>query len=272
MICLRRFGVMFLCGCFCLAGRAAEIWVAGISEPFLDITLSASTNGTVASIHVAEGDSISKNQILLELEKKTEELEVERRRLVLEDKSELTVAAAQVLTLKMDFDSTKKLFEATGSISKEALAAKEMEYKKAIGTQDLMEATEKRQGVELLLGKELLRQKTIRSPLKGRVVELFMDVGEGCKPQDPLIRIVDISKFYFEANVEAEQGERMKVNDTAEIALGSRQKPMRLSGRLSFVSPIVDPGSGLVRIRVLCENSGEQIKPGMDGYLILEGP
>jgi RND family efflux transporter MFP subunit len=277
------FGQWFLAVLVCLStsvvGRAAEVMVRGISKPILDVILSApaggtvsTTGGVVSSIHVSEGDKISKNQVLIELEKRQEELGVERGQLILDDKSELAAAEQKVHTLKADLDSTRKLFEATGSISKEALAAKELEYKVAVAERDRLEAAEKSQDVELRLAKELLQQKTIRSPLNGRVVRLFKQVGEGCRSQDPLIRVVDISSFHFEANLEAKSGSLLKLNETVEIVFGSSERQKRIQGRLVFVSPVVDPSSGLLRVKILCENKNEHIKPGMDGSLILKTP
>ena len=97
-------------------------------------------------------------------------------------------------------------------------------------------------------------------------------VGEGCRSQDPLIRVVDISSFHFEANLEAKSGSLLKLNETVEIVFGSSERQKRIQGRLVFVSPVVDPSSGLLRVKILCENKNEHIKPGMDGSLILKTP
>ena len=37
-------------------------------------------------------------------------------------------------------------------------------------------------------------------------------------------------------------------------------------------SPIVDPSSGLLRVKALCDNRQAGIKPGVDGNLILNVP
>ena len=260
-------------------GGASEVMVRGISKPFFDVILSAPSGGTISTtggivslIRVDEGDKISKNQVLIELEKQQEELGVERSELILNDKSELEAAEQKVITLKIDLDSTRKLFEATGSISKEALAAKELEYNVAVADKNRLEAAEKSQDVELRLARELLQQKIIRSPINGRVVRVFKQVGEGCSAQDPLMRIVDVSKFFFEANLEAAQGEILKLGETYQIAfeLGGEQK--RITGRMIFISPVLDPSSGLLRVKILCENKDEQIKPGIDGSLIIKIP
>lgn len=250
----------------------AEIKVPGLSQPFRDVTFSAPTYGTIETIRVMEGAAVKEGQVLIELLKKVEELEVDRRQMILADKSEVAVAAEQVKTLKAAYDSTRKLYEATGSVSKEDVAGKELEYKKAIAEEDRLKANEKRQEVDLKLAQEALREKSIHSTLTGHVVEVLLDRGEGCKAQDPLIRVVDTSKFFFEANVEASHGQQLKVGDAVNLEFASGNQVTRVAGKLSFVSPIVDPSSGLLRVKALCDNSQAGIKPGVDGYLILNVP
>lgn len=247
---------------------AAEVRVSGLSAPYHDVTFSSPTYGTIDVVRVKEGEVVKEGQVLMELLKTIEELEVDRRKLILEDKSEVAVAAEQVKTLKAGFESTRKLYESTGSVSKEDVAAKELEYKKAVAEEERLKAAESRQAVDLKLAEEAVREKFISSTVNGRVVEVLLDRGEGCKAQDPLIRVVDTSKFYFEANVEATYGQQLKEGDAVNLEFADGAGFKRIAGKLSFVSPIVDPSSGLLRIKALGDNRTGGIKPGVDGYLI----
>ena len=98
------------------SAQASEMSSAGITEPFLDVTLSASVPGIITAQKVREGDLVKEGAVLLELDKKLEELEVERRKLVRDQKWS-------------DFDGTQKLFKTTKGVSKEELEKKEAEYK-----------------------------------------------------------------------------------------------------------------------------------------------
>src|SRR4051812_40019253 len=94
------------------AGRlsAAEtITAIGITEPILDATLGTPVSGIVAVRKAAEGDFVKKNDVLVELDKALEELEVVRREVVLEP-------------LRTDYEASKYLFEQPkSSMSKELL-------------------------------------------------------------------------------------------------------------------------------------------------------
>jgi RND family efflux transporter MFP subunit len=249
------------------AGQAGT--VAGINEPFRDILLSAPVAGTLAKRLVREGDSIKEGQALIELEKKQEELEVERRKLVFDSKAELKAAQARAATLKTDLESTRKLFESSRSVSKDDMAKKELEYQLALAEVERTEQTEAREEVEYHIAQEILSQKVLKSPLTGLVVELFRDAGEECKPQEPLVRLVDTHQFYFVANVEARAGYGMKVGDsvTVEVEAGTAKIP--ITGKVSFVSPVVDPASGLLKVKVLCDNIDGKVKPGVAGSMRL---
>src|SRR5579871_2626681 len=72
----------------------------GITEPILDVTLSANVPGTVAVHHFKEGESVKKGDPVISLDQRLEKLEVDRRKLISDSKVEVNAAAEQVKTLK----------------------------------------------------------------------------------------------------------------------------------------------------------------------------
>ena len=53
--------------------------IEGITEPFLDVTLSASVAGIITAQKFREGDFVKEGDVILELDRKLEELETARR-------------------------------------------------------------------------------------------------------------------------------------------------------------------------------------------------
>ncbi len=271
---LRRLGLLArpmavasaLCAPGLLMGQAL-ITAPGVTEPFVDVLLSASAPGTVEKIHVREGDFVKQNQVLVEFEKRQEELEVSRRKLLMESKSELEAAMARVTTLKVDLESTRKLFEATKSVSKDDVMKKELELTLAQAEVDRLATVEAREVIELDAAKRLLADRFIHSPISGYIVDLVRDVGEACKAQDPLIRVVDTRQFYFVSNVEARAGYHLKVGQELRVDVEAGKAVIQLKGKVDFVSPVVDPASGLMRIKVLCQNPENKIRPGAAGVM-----
>jgi RND family efflux transporter MFP subunit len=222
---------------------ADSIAVAGITEPFLDVTLSASVPGIVTALKLKEGDAVQQGQVLLELDRKIEELEVRRREIVREQK-------------RTDFEGTKKLFSSTRGVSKEDLDKKEVEYHVA--------------AVETDMAAEQLRRRQLLSPLTGTISEIQIDVGESCSAYQPLVRVVDTRRCYFVANVEARQADRLKPDQTLNLEIESGADPIKVQAKISFLAPTVDPASGLRRVKLVFENVDGRVVPGVAGRLLIE--
>ena len=86
----RSFFVRLLAGAALLLAMAPS-WAAdfqnipGITEPFLDVTLNASVPGIISKRRFQEGDFVKAGDAIIELDQRLEELEVERRQLVVGD-------------------------------------------------------------------------------------------------------------------------------------------------------------------------------------------
>jgi RND family efflux transporter MFP subunit len=225
-------------------GQAPErLSALGITEPILDVTLSAAVPGLVGSRQVKEGDFVAQGQIVVELDKKLEELEVSRRQLVVD-------------RLQADLEATRALFSRTKSVSQEELERKETEYKVAV--------------VEQELAKEQLQRRLVISPLSGIVMRLPREVGEACQAHEPLARIVDTRRCYFVSNLEAKAGHRLTVDQAVKLEIEPGTATVTLPGKIVFISPVVDAASGLLRVKVLFDNAAGKIRPGVAGRMLWE--
>src|SRR5260221_367039 len=150
--------------------------VIGITEPFLDVRLSASVPGIITARKFKEGEFVKEGDLIIELDKRLEELEVERRQLVVEAR-------------RVDYEGTAKLFKTTKGTSKEEMDKKESDYKLAV--------------VEHLMAEEQLRRRVVKCPLAGTIVELPLQTGESCQPYQAVARVVDTRRSHFVANLDA---------------------------------------------------------------------
>ena len=215
----------------------------GITAPLHDVTLSAPVPGLITARKVHEGDFVREHDVLLELDKRLEELEVERRKLVRDQKWS-------------DFDGTQKLFKTTKGVSKEEVEKKEAEYKVA--------------AVEHDIAAEQLRRRHVISPLSGTIAEFVLDVGEACQPYQPLVRVVDARRCYFITNIEAKLAARLKVDQTVRMEIDTGAGTVSVQGKIVFLSPVVDPASGLQKVKVLFDNSDGKVRPGVSGRMLWE--
>lgn len=219
------------------------IAVPGITEPFLDVTLSASAPGVITTRRFKEGDFVKEGQIILELDKRLEELEVERRKLLVEIR-------------RTDYEGTAKLFKTTKGTSREEMEKKESDYKLAV--------------VEHSMAEEQLRRRQLLAPLSGTIVELNLETGESCQPNQPLARVVDTRRCYFVANLEAPVAVTLKGDQKVALEIETGGEIETVTGTVAFLSTVADPASGLIKLKVLFENPAGRIRPGLAGRLLLK--
>jgi RND family efflux transporter MFP subunit len=231
---------LVLCG----AARAADsaIVVAGITESLLEVSLSSSVAGIITREPFREGDFVKSGAALVELDRKLEELEAERRKLI-------------VNARQHDFEATQALYARTKGTSKEELEKKETEYRVAV--------------VEYETALEQLRKRYVAAPFDGHITQILLHPGEACQPYQPVVRMVDTRHCFFVSDMEARLAGSLKTNQTVKLEIATGAAPVKVDGRVTFLSPIADPASGLVKVKVLFPNLDGQVRPGLAGHLLL---
>ena len=225
--------------------RGAEIspGFSGLTEPVLDSTLSSPVPGIVGVRKFKEGDFVKQGQAIVELDKKLEELDENRRRLV----------AAH---LKNDLQAIRSLFEKpNSSIKKETLDKAQVDYDVS--------------AVEHQLAQENLRRRSVIAPFDGYLVEIFLEVGEACQIQQPVVRLVDTRRCYFVSHVDAKAGYSLKLGQSVTLEIEAGAAPVIFQGAISFISPVVNPASGLMKVKAVFENPEGKIRPGVAGKMLL---
>jgi RND family efflux transporter MFP subunit len=246
------------------------VTVPGVTKPIKDEILSSLVAGRITSLRVQEGDRVKKGDIILELDRRMEELEVSRRHLIWEGKVELESAKARVATVQTDLQGTRRLYESTKSVSKEELNKKELEYKLSLAEVDQITLTEERERIEYEMAVEQVKRRILHSPIDGVITKLPHEVGEICQPHQPLVRVVNTQQFYFIANIEAKFGRQLQVGQPAQVRFDDEISRVTFEGKLSFISPVADPASGLQEIKAVFDNPQGEIRPGVAGTLTLD--
>jgi RND family efflux transporter MFP subunit len=248
----------------------AATLVPGITEPLHDSLLSASAAGTVRLVNVKEGDRIAADAVILELDKSLEELEVTRRRIVYESRVELEAADQRANLLKADYESSKRLFERSQSVSRDEVDKKELEYKLALAERDKFAAAKERERVEFEMAKEQLARRAVMAPFAGVITDLRIDLGEACEPRQPVVRIVDLSRAYFVANVQPALLAGLAAGRAVTLKIETPTGVRELRGTIDYVAPVVDAGSGLRRVKAIFDNADGAIAPGALGHMLIE--
>lgn len=252
------------------SGRAVQLEVSGITEPLYDVLVGAVDTGVIDKINFKEGIEVKLGDTLFSLEHSLEQFEVDRRRIVMEDRAELDSAIAKVKTLQILFSSNKELYDLTKSVSKEELDSLELQLLQSEAEQKRLESAEIREVVEWKIAKQLLQRKIIKAPIDGVITKIFFNRGEIYEVPKPVIRLVMTRACLFVCNVKERVGRRLKLGSVVSLKITTGDQMISKKGVIKFVSPVVDPASWLLEVKVEFSNKDGKVRPGIAGIMQLD--
>jgi membrane fusion protein, heavy metal efflux system len=115
------------------------------------------------------------------------------------------------------------------------------------------------------------RELVISSPLAGSVTVLNVAPGNMINdPTQPLMTIADLSTVWVTALVPEKDLASVAKNQAARVML-SAYPDRELSGRVLFISDVIEPDSRRGKIRIAFANSDYALKPNMFATVELSG-
>jgi RND family efflux transporter MFP subunit len=243
-----------------ISAQAVE-WV-GLAFPLTDVQVSASVPGLIQSISVRPGHLVKAGETLLELDSATQQAELRRRLVLLDDDSELLTARMRLRSLEDLLQMTEAVARTSLSVSREELIKARLEKTTAEGRVQQLMAQKARERVEYEQAQLEVSQRTVRAPLAGVVVDVPVDVGEWAKPGDVMMRLADISQVELRLNLPQAVAARLGVGSRVSARFEAAAAALQATGVVNFVSPLADSASGLVDVRIRFANPRGQIRPG----------
>jgi RND family efflux transporter MFP subunit len=254
------------------SGTIAGSMVSGegisiITEAFSAVTLAAPIIGRVEKRMVKEGDQVDRGDVILELENESESLEADRLKLIWHDKAGLEASKLREEILNKLYESSRKLYEKSGSVSLEELQKSELDFQLSRADRKHLESQEKQEELAWKLAKSVKEKRIIRAAISGVVTRIYLKEGEGCERIQPLVDIVDASKGLVVANVAEPVGRSLRMGQMVSLSLRAGSGTIEKKGKVFFISPIVDPASGLMEVRVEFDNNDGRVRLGVAGIL-----
>jgi HlyD family secretion protein len=106
-----------------------------------------------------------------------------------------------------------------------------------------------------------LSYSEIRSPIDGVVTDRPQYEGELATTNQPLLTVMDTSRLIAKAHIAQSEAASLKLGDPAKLGVAGMSEPVE--GRVSLVSPALDPGSTTIEVWVESKKPNEALKPGM---------
>ena len=104
-----------------------------------------------------------------------------------------------------------------------------------------------------------LQYSQITSPISGVVADRSVYAGEAANTTTPLLTIMDISRVIAHISIPVRQLTLLKVGDRATITGSDGQS---YAGKVTVISPAVDPNSTTAEVWVTVDNPKEMLRPG----------
>ncbi len=229
-------------------------------EPHTVINLGSEITGIIKELNVDRGDFVEKGQVLVKLDTRVEEANIEVMRARSEMIATIEARKANLEFLNREFERMTDLYK------KNIIAFEEVdmaEAKMLIAERELHEALEHIHVAELELKKasELYGRRIIRSPIKGVVTEKFLSVGE-LVDRKPILMLAQLDPLNVEVIAPITLLNSFSVGDLAEII---PEYPMGKSyiGKVKIVDNVVDATSGTFGIRIELPNPDYTLPSGL---------
>ena len=250
-----------------LQAQAVQPVSLGITQALKEVKLGMTVAGRVDAILAHEGMRVRKGDLLLHLDRSLEELEVRRREVMLEDVAKLEELRVREQMLTEQINYARLLLE-SGGVSRKQVEDEELALQAAIAERKAIEYAKRREKVELELAREAYERRHMRSPINGVVTKILPRVGESVPPNEPVVTIVDISRVRFNGTFPSASSTRLHAGNVVTIRIQQEGKSLTRQARVTFVSPVADPSSGLVELIAEFDNPDGSVRPGMAGQIV----
>jgi cobalt-zinc-cadmium efflux system membrane fusion protein len=235
--------------------------------------------GRLMHLYAGQGTRVKKGEKLADLESADiDEAKSEYLKAVADSENARRTTEAEIKLAQSSFDRTKLLYEKSIAAQKTFQSAEhDLEVAKAAGessvasTKAALAAARRkllilgltRSDIDGLKGdQDLGALFSLTSPIDGIVVERNATIGATVGPDSSLFKIIDSSSVWVDANVFEKDLNRVKLGQGARVSVPAVPGTV-FSGKVIFVSSVVDPETRTVKVRTEVANRDGRLKPDM---------
>jgi len=209
-------------------------------EAFAEADVVAKVAGEVRLINVEEGDTVTRDQVLAQLDG-------DRLRL------ELNESEANLQKLRRDLDRNREL--------RERDLISEGDFEKIQFDMEALEAS-------FNLARLELDYTYIRAPIDGVVSERMVKLGNTVQEGEALFRVTSLDPLVTYLFVPEREYRRIRQGQPVGIEIDALPGE-RIIAEVTRISPIVDPETGTFKITVEISDPERRVKPGMFGRIAI---
>lgn len=244
--------------------------IVAFTEPYRTAAIVPSESGNLESLPVKVGDRVTTGQILGSLD--CEILRAQRK--IALAKAEAT---GELQAAKAELKVRKSLFERYQALRQQSNEASELEVERKRADFEIQEAKVRsvedmlalnRLEVELLDAQ--IQKRKLESPIEGLISSVDFEAGDFVAPGQtkPVVTIVEIDRLRATFHVPSLKATQLSVGEVA--ALRFLEPSRTAEGKIETISPVTDPRTGTVQVRVVIPNTQQAFRSGWRCELLLD--
>jgi len=106
-----------------------------------------------------------------------------------------------------------------------------------------------------------LSYSEIKSPIDGVITDRPLNVGDLAMANQPLLTVMNISRLIAKGHIPQSEAAQLKVGNPAQLKVPGMDDP--IEGKVTLVSPALDPGSTTIEVWVEAKKANPNLRPGI---------
>jgi multidrug resistance efflux pump len=167
-------------------------------------------------------------------------------------------------------DKKQKLYDTTKSISFNELQQLKIQYTNTKAELESLKLNEKKENIEYEISREVLNYYRLKSPVDGTIIRIEPKIGEWVQVGKEVVQIVNSETCYVEVDLTTDNLQQITLNSKVKIEVSNGAETVIKDGLVTFISPIADSSSALIRSKISFDNKDHKAIPGLSAKVILE--
>ncbi len=210
-----------------------QLNTVGNVRAFRGVELGTEVTGLVKQVLVKSGQEVKKGDLLIELSQDA-------------DRAQLQALQAQAELSRVINERDRAQLE-INAISKNAYDTSQADYKAKLA--------------QVAQQNALVEKKNLRAPFSGKVGIVSINPGQYINTGDKLFTIQTVDPVFIDFTMSQTTSESIKVGQVINVKAEGINKAF--TGKITAISPKVDPNSRNIQIEALVSNADKKLFPGM---------
>jgi macrolide-specific efflux system membrane fusion protein len=252
------------------------------------VSVPARESGVLATVAAEEGDLVEEDQLLAriddaeaQLDKRKAEIELQIARRKSENNISVRAAQAAAAVAEAEYKRTldaRRRFPQSvtdSDLDRDRLTSEraDLEVEQAEHDFAVEELTAQLKENELAVAVRSVERRQVLSPIAGVIVEVNRRRGEWVQPGEAVFRVLRIDRLHAEGFLSADEVRGNLEGSRAVLRVSLPGQPnAEFEGKVTFVSPEIDPVNRQIRFWAEIENRDRLLRPGLKASLVIDVP